>query len=234
MARSSRSSRSSTGIRDDRRTTASPTRSCAGRRSRTRASSPCSTRSSTTCRRRRTCRRSRARCRTARPRPSASPEGRAVLGAGVQDRGAPVLRQAHLHPGLLGSGRCGLPGRQLDQGPQGAHREDLPDARQQGEPGRRGPGRSHLRGDRSEGHDHGRDALRPAGADRARVDDLPGRRSSRWRSSRRRRPTRRSWASRSSGSPRRTRPSRSPTTRRPGRRSSPAWASCTSRCSSTG
>ena len=32
-------------------------------------------------------------------------EGRAVLGAGVQDRRAPVLRQADLHPGLLGSGR---------------------------------------------------------------------------------------------------------------------------------
>ena len=91
-------------------------------------------------------------------------EGRAVLGAGVQDRRAPVLRQAHLHPGLLGPGRRGLPGHQLDQGPQGAHREDLPDARQQGEPGRRGPRGPHLRGDRPEGHDHGRDALRPAGA----------------------------------------------------------------------
>ena len=34
--------------------------------------------------------------------------------------------------------------------------------------------------------------------------------------------------------PRRTRPSRSAPTRRPGRPRSPAWASCTSRCSSTG
>ena len=101
-------------------------------------------------------------------------EGRAVLRAGLQDRRAPVLRQADLHPGLLGSGRRRFPGHQLDQGPQGAHREDLPDARQQGEPGRRGPGRPHLRGDRPEGHDHRRDALRPAGADRAGVDDLPG------------------------------------------------------------
>ena len=39
---------------------------------------------------------------------------------------------------------------------------------------------------------------------------------------------------RSSASPRRTRPSRSAPTRRPARRSSPAWASCTSRCWSTG
>ena len=37
----------------------------------------------------------------------------------------------------------------------------------------------------------------------------------------------------SSGSPRRTRPSASRRTRRRGRRSSPAWASCTSRSSST-
>ncbi len=36
------------------------------------------------------------------------------------------------------------------------------------------------------------------------------------------------------GSPRRTRPSRSAPTRRPARRSSPAWASSTSTCSSTG
>ena len=79
------------------------TRCCAARRSRTRASSPCSTPSSTTC-----------------PRPLDVPpmmghDGRrraveilaraglegAVLGAGVQGRDAPVLRQAHLRPGLL-------------------------------------------------------------------------------------------------------------------------------------
>ena len=46
-------------------------RCSAARRSRTRVSSPCSTRSSTTCRRRTTCRRWRARCPTGRPRPSA-------------------------------------------------------------------------------------------------------------------------------------------------------------------
>ena len=34
----------------------------------------------------------------------APPTHRAVLGAGVQDRDAPVLRQAHLHPGLLRRG----------------------------------------------------------------------------------------------------------------------------------
>jgi elongation factor G len=48
------------------------------------------------------------------------------------------------------------------------------------------------------------------------------------------RATRRSSAPPSSGCPTRTRPSRSTPTRRPARRSSPAWASCTSRCWSTG
>ena len=38
--------------------------------------------------------------------------------------------------------------------------EDLPDVRQQGEPGRLGHRRSHLRGHRPQGHDHGRHALR--------------------------------------------------------------------------
>ena len=39
-----------------------------------------------------------------------TPTTRAVLGAGVQDRVAPVLRQAHLHPGLLRRGvRRGSP-----------------------------------------------------------------------------------------------------------------------------
>ena len=158
---------------------------------------------------------------------------RAVLGAGVQDRRAPVLRQAHLHPGLLGQGRGGRPGHQLDQGPQGAHREDLPDARQQGEPGRRGPRRPHLRGDRPEGHHHGRDPLRPAEADRARVDDLPGAgHPGGDRAEDQGRPGE-AGAPRSRSSPRRTRRSRSTSTRRPVRRSSPAWASSTSRCWST-
>ena len=98
----------------------------------------------------------------------------AVLGAGVQDRVAPVLRQAHLHPGLLRRGVLRGRGRQLDQGQEGAHRQDLPDALQQGEPRRPGVGRTHLRGHRSQGHDDRRDAVRRRQPDRARVDDLPG------------------------------------------------------------
>ena len=53
--------------------TAPPSRCCAVPRSRTRACSPCSTPSSTTCRPRWTCRRSRARCRTVSRSIPASP-----------------------------------------------------------------------------------------------------------------------------------------------------------------
>ena len=150
------------------------TRCCAARRSRTRACSPCSTPSSTTCPPRSTSRRSRATRSATRTRSScASPTRRAVLGAGVQGRRAPVLRQAHLRPGVLGQGRHRGPGRQLDQGQEGAHREALPDARQQGEPGRRGQRGSHLRVHRPQGHDHGRHAERRRAPRRARVDDVP-------------------------------------------------------------
>ncbi len=77
---------------------------------------------------------------------------RAVLGAGVQGRDAPVLRQAHLRPGVLGQGRLRLAGHQRDQGQEGAPGQAVPDALQQGEPGGDRIGRPHLRGDRSEGH----------------------------------------------------------------------------------
>ena len=46
------------------------------------------------------------------------------------------------------------PRHQLDQGQEGAHRQDLPDARQQGDPGRQDGGRPHLRGHRPQGHHH--------------------------------------------------------------------------------
>ncbi|MDQ1205643.1 translation elongation factor EF-G [Microbacterium sp. SORGH_AS 862] len=79
---------------------------------------------------------------------------RAVRGPRVQDRHAPLLRSSDLHPRVLGSPRLRCPGRERDQGQEGAHREDLPDARQQGDAGRLGYRRSHLRGHRSEGHHH--------------------------------------------------------------------------------
>ena len=79
---------------------------------------------------------------------------RAVLGAGVQGRDAPVLRQADLRPGVLGQGRFRFAGHQRHQGQEGAAGQAVPDALQQGEPGRGGVGRAHLRGDRPEGHHH--------------------------------------------------------------------------------
>src|SRR5690606_3410294 len=79
----------------------------------------------------------------------------AVRRAGVQDRCPPVLRQAHLRPGLLRPREPGCADPQRDPRQEGAHREAVPDALQQGEPGRRGAGRSHLRRRRSEG-DHDR------------------------------------------------------------------------------
>ncbi len=48
----------------------------------------------------------------------------------------------------------GVAGHQLDQGQEGAAGQAVPDARQQGKPGRDGRGRPHLRGDRPEGHHH--------------------------------------------------------------------------------
>ena len=66
----------------------------------------------------------------------------------------------------------------------------------------------------------------------SRTSSSPSR-SSRLPSSPRRRSTRRRCRSRSGAWPRRTRPSRCAPTRRPARPRSRAWASCTSRCSST-
>ena len=69
--------------------------------------------------------------------------------------------------------------------------------------------------------------------DRARAARVPRARHPTSRSSRRPRSTRTRWPRRSSRCPRKTRPSGSTPTKRPARPSSAAWASCTSRCSST-
>ena len=91
-------------------------RSCSAPPSRTRASSRCSTRWSTTCRARSTCR----RCTGIDPRTehelSRPPrERRAVLRARVQGHVRPVRRQAHLLPRLLGQDQGRRPGPQHDQ-----------------------------------------------------------------------------------------------------------------------
>ena len=57
--------------------------------------------------------------------------GRAAVRARVQDRDRPAPGQADLRPHLLRCGRERPAGAELDQGPQGADRQDLPDAREQ-------------------------------------------------------------------------------------------------------
>lgn len=56
---------------------------------------------------------------------------RAAVGAGVQDHERPAPRQAHLRPGLLGPPGVRHRRAELRQGQEGAHRQDLPHAREQ-------------------------------------------------------------------------------------------------------
>ena len=77
----------------------------------------------------------------------------------VQDHVGPAPRQAHLHPRLLRHPGVGQHRAELDQGPPGADRQDLPDAREQARGAPCG-GRAHRRGDGPEGHHHGRHAVR--------------------------------------------------------------------------
>lgn len=86
-------------------------------------------------------------------RPQARRQG-AVLGTRVQGRHAPVLRCADLRPRVLGTGEVGRAGPQRHEREEGARRKALPDALQQGEPGRRGDRRTHLRVHRPQGHHH--------------------------------------------------------------------------------
>ena len=145
----------------------------------------------------------------------------------------PYVGDADLPPRLLGRHELRLVRLQLRQGEEGAHRPPPQDARQQARGDQGGLRRRHRR--------RGRACATPPPATRSATRTSRSSssawssptRSSRSRSSRRRRPTRRSSAARCSGSRPRTRRSASPPTRRPGRRSSPAWASCTSRSSST-
>ena len=100
--------------------------------------------------------------------------GGAVRRARVQDHVRPAPGQADLHPDLLRHAGGRQDGAELDQGPQGAGRQDLPDARQQarGAPvGDRWPDR---RRDGPEGHHDRRHAERPGQAGDPGVDDVPG------------------------------------------------------------
>ena len=90
------------------------------------------------------------------PTTGQGPEGRARAGAGgrrqgaflcprLQDHVRPAPRQVGVRPRVLGHGRPGRLGPQLDDRPQGAHRPDRPDARQPPRATRNGLRRRHHR-----------------------------------------------------------------------------------------
>ena len=160
-----------------RRSPARSTRCCAAPRSRTRACSPCSTPSSTTC----------------PPRSTSPPiEGHDV---GDEDKVVarqpdddepfsalafkimrdPLPRQAHLHPGLLRA--SSTPAPQVLNSTKGKKErigkifQMHANKRETRSTTRRRP---HRRGHGPEGHDHGRHAVRPGAPGRPRVDDVPG------------------------------------------------------------
>ena len=158
---------------------------------------------------------------------------RPVRRAGLQDHGRPLRRQAHLLPRVL---RQALGRRARAQRLHRSHRARRAhpdDARQRPRGGRRGLRGRHRRGRRHQADRHRRHAGRPRRADPAREHHLPraghqGRRRAQDQGRpgedvRRPRPPGR-------GGP--DLPRRRPT-RRPARPRSPAWASCTSRSSST-
>ena len=91
----------------------------------------------------------------------AAPQPRGpVRRAGLQDHVGPAPRQAHLHPRLLGHRGVRQHRAELHQGPPGADRQDLPDAREQARGAPVRGGRADRRGDGPEGHHHGRHAER--------------------------------------------------------------------------
>ena len=91
----------------------------------------------------------------------AAPQPRgAVRRAGLQDHVGPAPRQAHLHPRLLRHRGVRQHRAELHQGPPGADRQDLPDAREQARGAPVRGGRADRRGDGPEGHHHGRHAVR--------------------------------------------------------------------------
>ena len=98
----------------------------------------------------------------------------AVLGPRVQDHERPVRGLADLHADLLGPAEEGRRHAELDQGQARAHWPHDDDARDQPRRNRRSLRRRHHRAGGSEGHDHGRHAVRPDKAGGSGDHDLPG------------------------------------------------------------
>ena len=106
-------------------------RCCAARPSRTRASSRCSTRWSTTCRAPSTSPPPSGPTTKGEPSRAQGRRRRAVLGPRLQDHDRPVRGQAHVPAGLFGHALQGVDHRQLaPRAAQGAHRAHPADARQ--------------------------------------------------------------------------------------------------------
>ena len=158
---------------------------------------------------------------------------RAVLRSRVQDHDRPAHGQAHLHPRVFGHPQQGRLGPELHQGPQGTRRSHPADARQPPRGPRCGVRGRHRRRRRHEADHHRQHALRREEACRARVDGLPGAGHPRRRRAQDQGRPGQDGQGPAVRSPRKTRPSRSTPTKRPARPSSAAWASCTSKCSST-
>ena len=209
-------------------------RCCAAPRSRTRVSSACSTRSSTSCRRRSTSRRSRARSsrpsRTSRASPTDDEPFSALAFKIMTDPYVGKLTFFRVYSGTVKTGDSVL---NADHRPQRAHRPSGADARQQARGDQRGLRRRHRGGDRLQEGDHRQHAVRSRLSDRARGHALP--RAGRGRGDRAQVQGRRGEAGQRAAAarPRRTRRSGCAPTTRPRRRSSRAWASCTSRSWST-
>ena len=117
--------------------------------------------------------RRRARTTAASGRRAPCLRRRAVRGAGVQDHGRPVRRQAHLLPDLLGQARGGLADPQRHHRPDRAHRADPDDARQRARGGPRGLRGRHRRRRRHQAGGDRRHARGPGQADPARDDRVP-------------------------------------------------------------
>ena len=157
----------------------------------------------------------------------------AVRGARVQDRDRSVRRPSDVLPRVFGRAEVRLVRLQLEQGQARARGAPAPDAREQARGNRRSARRRHRRGDRPEGHAHGRHAVRRRQADRARAHEVPEpRHRRRRRAEDEGRPGQARHRAEQAGRGR----SDVPRVLRSGeraRRSSREWASCTSRFSST-
>ena len=158
---------------------------------------------------------------------------REVLRARVQADDRPLRRPADVRARVLGRAEIGRLGLQPDPRQEGAHRPDPADARQPARGDQGDPGRRHRRLRGPEGRDHRRDAVRPGCDHHAGEDGLPGAGDLAGRGAEDQgRPGEDGHRARPPGAGRPVVP-RQHRRRNQARPSSPAWASCTWKSSST-